>query len=294
MSMVDVLTRVDAICKKYERYDADKHRGDGDPFSRLYAAVDAEIDAAVEKSARAAKEKNRAASVTMNTDVRRTKARLLEEVVKLQKIATKKVKGLSPEEKALRADLVAALPHRIQAIHDTHDGGATDQDGGWNARPGIKFDDSSGIPQKHIDFSNNKGIWLCKQVQTDFSSFLDPNSVEKLEEGYFQTSEQSEQFSREYEMRRTKQDEGLDFISESLDTLKSLAEDMNEELDRQVPLMDEIDTKVDKANLEIKRTNVRLKQTVNQFRSTRNFTIDIILICIILGIATYLYDILSQ
>lgn len=44
-----------------------------------------------QKSARAAKEKNRAASVTMNADVRRTKARLLEEVVKLQKIAAKKV-----------------------------------------------------------------------------------------------------------------------------------------------------------------------------------------------------------
>ncbi|XP_039834524.1 syntaxin-71-like [Panicum virgatum] len=259
MSMIDVLTRVDAICNKYERYDADRHWGDGDPFSRLYAAVDAEIDAAVEKSGRAAKEKNRAASVAMNADVRRTKARLLEEVVKLQKIATKKVKGLPPEEKALRADLVAALPHRIQAVPDTHGGGATDHDGGWNARPGIKFDDSS---------------------------------VEKLEEGYFPTSEQSEQFRTEYEMRRIKQDEGLDFISESLDTLKNLnlAEDMNEELDRQAPLMDEIDTKVDKANLEIKRTNVRLKQTVNQFRSTRNFLIDIILICIILGIATYLYE----
>ncbi|CAN6224201.1 unnamed protein product [Urochloa humidicola] len=258
MSMIDVLTRVDAICKKYERYDADKHRGDGDgdPFSRLYAAVDAEIDAAVEKSARAAKEKNRAAAVAMNADVRRTKAMLPEEVVKLQKIAAKKVKGLSAEEKALRTDLVAALPHRIQAIPDAHDGGATDQDAGWNARPGIKFDDYS---------------------------------AEKLEEGYFHTSEESEQFRREYEMRRIKQDEGLDFISEGLDTLKNLAEDMNEELDRQVPLMDEIDTKVDKANLEIKRTNVRLKQTVNQFRSTRTFTIDILLICIVLGIATYLY-----
>ncbi|CAN6217405.1 unnamed protein product [Urochloa humidicola] len=254
MSMVDVLTRVDAICKKYERYDADKHGGgDGDPFSRLYAAVDAEIDAAVETAARAAKEKNRAAAVAMNADVRRTKARLLEEVVKLQKMAAKKVKGLSPEEKVLRADLVAALPHRIQAIPDAHDG---EQDAGWNARPGIKFDDYS---------------------------------AEKLEEGYFHTTEESEQFRREYEMRRIKQDEGLDFIAEGLDTLKNLAEDMNEELDRQVPLMDEIDTKVDKANLEMKRTNVRLKQTVNQFRSTRNFTIDILLICIILGIATYLY-----
>jgi syntaxin of plants SYP7 len=54
------------------------------------------------------------------------------------------VKGLSPEEKALRSDLVAALPHMIQAIP----GGAAEQNGGWsagNARPGIKFD-SSGFP----------------------------------------------------------------------------------------------------------------------------------------------------
>jgi len=83
--------------------------------------------------------------VTLNADVRRSKARLLEEVVKLQKIAAKKVKGLSPEEKALRADLVAALPHRIQSILDCHDGGATDQDAGWNARPGMKLDDYSGL-----------------------------------------------------------------------------------------------------------------------------------------------------
>lgn len=43
-----------------------------------------------QKSARA-KEKHRAASVAVNADVRRTKARLLEEVVKLQKIAATKV-----------------------------------------------------------------------------------------------------------------------------------------------------------------------------------------------------------
>jgi hypothetical protein len=51
MSMIDVLIRVDAICKKYDKYDADKHRNGaagGDPFSRLYTAVDADIDAAIE------------------------------------------------------------------------------------------------------------------------------------------------------------------------------------------------------------------------------------------------------
>uniref|UniRef100_A0A0E0B1Y4 t-SNARE coiled-coil homology domain-containing protein n=1 Tax=Oryza glumipatula TaxID=40148 RepID=A0A0E0B1Y4_9ORYZ len=266
MSMIDVLIRVDAIFKKYDKYDADKHRNGaagGDPFSRLYAAVDANIDAAIERSERAATETNRAAAVALNADVRRTKARLTEEVAKLRKLAAKKVKGLSPEEAALRGDMVLALPDRIQSIPD---GGG----GGGNVRPGIKFD----------------------------------SSAENLDEAYFQTTEESEEFRREYEMRRTKQaslclsmesnDEGLEFISEGLDTLKSLAEDMNEELNRQMPMMDEIDNKVDKSNADLRKTNVRLKETVNQFRSTRNFMIDLILICIILGIAAYLYDILNQ
>lgn len=115
------------------------------------------------------------------------------------------------------------------------------------------------------------------------------------------------------------QDQGLAVISEGLDTLKDMAHNMNEvccicvlifvsssvkvtdswnlghmqELDRQVPLMDEIDTKVrkciipvfwtavisvlltynelcfdlsqvDKATSDLKNTNVRLKDTVTQ------------------------------
>ncbi|XP_044397202.1 syntaxin-71 isoform X2 [Triticum aestivum] len=271
MSMIDVLTRVDAICKNYERYDADKHRNDAaDPFSRLYADMDAVIDEAIEKSERAARETNRAAAVTLNAGVRRTKARLLEEVAKLQKLAGKKIrmherlnmhaqmKGVSREEMALRPDLVSALHQRIQSIPDG--GGAADQNGGGNARPGIKFD----------------------------------SSAETLDEGYFQTSEESEAFRMEFEMRRIKQVEGLDLISEGLNTLKNLAEDIGEELDRQVPIMDEIDRKVDKANTELRKTNVRLKEIVNQIRSTRNFTVDIILICIILGIGAYLYNVLAQ
>ncbi|KAM0864984.1 hypothetical protein ACQ4PT_043556 [Festuca glaucescens] len=262
MSMFDVLTRVDAICKKYDRYDADKHRNDAaDPFSRLYADIDAVIDEAMEKSERAARETNRAAKVTLNAGVWRTKARLMEDVVKLQKLSVKKMKGVSGEEMALRPDLVAALHHRIQSISVPDGGSGESGTAGQNgARTGIQFD----------------------------------SSAETLDEGYFQTSEESEAFRREYEMRRIKQDEGLDFISEGLDTLKNLAEDMSEELDRQVPLMDEIDRKVDKANSELRKTNVRLKETVNQFRSTRNFTVDIILICVILGIGAYLYNVLSQ
>lgn len=52
MSVIDILTRVDSICKKYDRYDIDKQKdsnisGD-DAFARLYAAVDADIEAALQ------------------------------------------------------------------------------------------------------------------------------------------------------------------------------------------------------------------------------------------------------
>ncbi|GJN15155.1 hypothetical protein PR202_gb02048 [Eleusine coracana subsp. coracana] len=179
MTVIDLLTRVDAICQKYDKYDVDKLNGANvagdDPFARLYGSVDADINQCVEKAESAKQEKNRATVVALNAEIRRTKAKLLEEdLPKLQRLALKK-------------------------------------------------------------------------------------------------------------------DEGLDIIGEGLETLKNMASDMNEELDRQVPLMDEMDDKVDRANADLKNTNVRLKETVLQMRSSRNFCIDIILLCIILGIAAYLY-----
>lgn len=263
--MIDILTRVDAICKKYDKYDVEKQReanvSGEDAFARLYASVESDIDAALEKAELASKEKNRASAVAMNAEIRRTKARLLEEVPKLQRLAVKRVKGLSTEEFAARNDLVLALPDRIEAIPDGTAGGPK-KTSAWSAsasRTEIKFDSDG-----HFD------------------------------DDYFQESKESSQFRQEYEMRKMRQDQGLDMISEGLDTLKNMAHDMNEELDRQVPLMDEIDTKVDKATADLKNTNVRLKDTVNQLRSSRNFCIDIVLLCIILGIAAYLYNVLKK
>ena len=50
MSVIDILTRVDVICKKYDKYDVEKKRdqnvaGD-DAFARLYAVVEADIESA--------------------------------------------------------------------------------------------------------------------------------------------------------------------------------------------------------------------------------------------------------
>ncbi|GFP83764.1 syntaxin-71 [Phtheirospermum japonicum] len=236
MSVIDLLTRVDAICKKYDKYDVaakDSNISGDDAFARLYASVESDIESLLQKAETASNEKNRASAVAINAEIRRTKARLAEEVPKLQRLAVKKVKGLSTEEFAVRNDLVLALPGRIQAIPDGSAAAPKPSGGGWGG---------TSAPRNEIKFDSGS----CS-------------------------------------------DQGLDVIAEGLDTLKNMAHDMNEELDRQVPLMDEIDTKVDKATSDLKNTNVRLKDTVNQLRSSRNFCIDIILLCIILGIAAYLY-----
>lgn len=52
MSVIDILTRVDSICKKYDKYDVEKQKdgnvsGD-DAFARLYGAVEADIEAALQ------------------------------------------------------------------------------------------------------------------------------------------------------------------------------------------------------------------------------------------------------
>lgn len=266
MSVIDILTRVDAICKKYDKYDVtqkDPAISGEDAFARLYAAVESDIEEALQKAETAANEKSRASAVAINAELRRTKARLLEEVPKLQRLAVKKVKGLSTEELTARNDLVHVLPERIQAIPDGS-AAAPKSSGGWGT--------SASAPRTEIKFDSDG----------------------RFDNEYFQQTEESGKFKQEYEMRKMNQDQGLDVIAEGLGTLKNMAQDMNEELDRQVPLMDEIDTKVDKATSELKNTNVRLKHTVNQLRSSRNFCIDIILLCIILGIAAYLYNVLKK
>ncbi|KAG5411490.1 hypothetical protein IGI04_007809 [Brassica rapa subsp. trilocularis] len=98
MTVIDILTRVDTICKKY---DVDKQResnisGDN-AFARLYGAFETQIETALEKAEIVTKEKNRASAVAMNAEIRRIKARLAEEVPKLQRLALKRVVDLGVE-----------------------------------------------------------------------------------------------------------------------------------------------------------------------------------------------------
>ncbi|KAK9910361.1 hypothetical protein M0R45_034327 [Rubus argutus] len=202
-----------------------------------------------------------------DAEVRRTKARLLEELPKLRRLAPKKNyshlscigERLSKEDLEARSDIVSVLKERIDAIPDGSTNGVK-QTGGWT--------DST---------SSYTGIKIYS------------TSDGRSDSEYFQQTEESDRFRNEYEIQRMKQDQGLDVIAEGRDTLKHKAGDMNKEIDRQLPLMDEIDDKVERAKDDLKNTYVRPKNAIIQLRSSRNFCINIILLCLISGIAAYLY-----
>jgi SYP7 family syntaxin len=101
-------------------------------------------------------------------------------------------------------------------------------------------------------------------------------------------TEESRAFNKEFEKSKKIQDEGLDEISKGLRVLKNLGGEMDEEIKRQEPIMDTIDTKMDTVTAEMRTANGRLKSIITSMRSTRHFCIDVTLIFIILGVALYL------
>ncbi|XP_024543286.1 syntaxin-71 [Selaginella moellendorffii] len=265
MSIIDMLVRVDAICKKFDKYDPSKQHKDlninpDDHFLQLYTTMEAEIEATVKKANEAAEEKNRAAVATMNAEIRRTKAALREEIPKLERLAKKKVKALSPEDLAARPDLVVALAARIDDIPEGTMMGAKKK---------------KKIDKSHIEIK------------------IDSAAAAFRSERYEHTAE-SAAYQEEFQHRKNKQDQNLDIISEGLSTLKNMAEDISEELDKQDPMVGEMEEKIDKATGDLTKNNARMKEVVSKIRSGRNFCIDVILLCVVLGIAAYIYKVLKK
>ena len=163
-------------------------------------------------------ETNRAAIATMNAELRRGKNAILTgDVPRLEKLAAKRGKGVTKEIVAERQGMVRELVRQIQGVPD-------------------------GVSSSIRNFRNQQagraggGLELSEirvEERGGGSSGVDMS-----------TTEQSEAFALEWDERKKKQEESLNVISQGLNTLKSMAGDIGEEIDRQDPLLREIEKKV--------------------------------------------------
>ena len=84
------------------------------------------------------------------------------------------------------------------------------------------------------------------------------------------------------------QDKELEDIGKGLEVLKEIAVNMNQELETQNQMIDEIQTKVEKAGEKLGTLNVKLQQTLDKVMKGDRFLMAFILLCLLLAIIGFI------
>lgn len=271
MSCAELINRSEAILQKYERWVGDpqqEREKSGDPFMDEYLPAMDRIQDLNLKAEEVAQEKNRALKAAMNAELRKSKAFMLEDTVpKLEKLV-KKGKGVTKEKAEERIYKIKEL---LQAIDDIPDGTNTTR-------------------KPHRAYGNGASTSFSRHEITVNGNSMD-GRISSPE--YYTHTEESRAFQQEFELAKQRQDLQLENIERGLNTLKDIGEVMGETLQQHDVLIDAIDEKMDTVTKSLTTNNMKLKGIVTKVRSTRNFFIDLILICVLLGIGLYLYNVLK-
>jgi len=89
-------------------------------------------------------------------------------------------------------------------------------------------------------------------------------------------------------------DQELDEISGHVGNLKEIALEMGKEATAQGEMLDNLDKKVDDVNDQLENLNTRMRKALESIRKGDRFIVDIILLCILLGIAGYIYSMFKK
>jgi len=89
-------------------------------------------------------------------------------------------------------------------------------------------------------------------------------------------------------------DKHLEDISGSVGVLKEMAIEMGKEAELQGVMLDKLGDKVDVVNDQLESLNTRLRKALESVRKGDRFIIDIILLCVLLGIAGYIYSLVKK
>jgi t-SNARE complex subunit (syntaxin) len=89
-------------------------------------------------------------------------------------------------------------------------------------------------------------------------------------------------------------DKHLEDIGQSVGVLKEMAVEMGKEAEAQGIMLDNLDKKVDDVNDQLENLNERMRKALESIRKGDRFIVDIILLCILLGIAGYIYSMFKK
>lgn len=277
MTIYDLSERSAIILKKYEKYDAEakkqKAGNSGDPFTEELEELDAEIEKLLSVAAEVALDSNRAAVAAKNAEIRRVKNVLLNEAIPSVEKMAKKGKRLNKEILKDREMRINALIEKIYSVPDGMSLAANKRPTRYN-----RLD-------KH---GKSKAGPVLLDMDNAVGDHLNSNPL------YWQENEDTQVFEKGARDRMNKQDNQLDRIGIQVDRLGEVATNMGEALDRQDPVLDDIEQQINKATSNLKTNNVKLKGLIHKMSNARNFCVDVVLIIVCLSIGAYLYTMFKK
>ncbi|KAG2431673.1 hypothetical protein HYH02_013250 [Chlamydomonas schloesseri] len=265
MSIYDLIQRTNIILKKYEKYDAPiKTRGakTDDPFMEEYQEVEAELEKLLEAASDVALEQNRALVAAKNAEIRRAKNVLLTEAVQALEKKVKKGKGVNKQIIADRQQKIKEMIEKIYAVPD-----------------GMSMAASRRPTRNYQKGKKAEAVYINGEFESNPAN----------QDGYYAHTEATQAFEKEWAEAKKKQDQQLDRIEAGVVTLGDMARNIGEEVDRQNPIIDDIEQQMDKVTNNLKTNNQKLSGVLKNMRSSRNFCVDIILITVLLAIGAYIY-----
>ncbi|KAJ1641096.1 hypothetical protein T492DRAFT_923090 [Pavlovales sp. CCMP2436] len=258
-----------------------------DEFGRLKREVHREIkavrEAIQERDEMLHKEAGSKATVEMSARVRSSIKTIREEhkqMVKIQQTQANRRMGKNAQQIEHRAEVVELVLKHIEEVEmlEKRRYQAKDSETRTNLFAGSGFggggSDMNGLRHVAISFPEGMAGPSGGRAATD----SDLPDIE-TQEGLSQLKQTDGRIDVE-----------LEEISNGVQDLRHIALDMKEEVRLQSAMVDEITNKVDGANDHLHNLNRKMKNALKEVRSADRFIIDFILIIVILGIATYCYN----
>jgi hypothetical protein len=99
---------------------------------------------------------------------------------------------------------------------------------------------------------------------------------------------------QEWEASRARQDARIDRIERGVASLADMARGMGEEVEKQAPVLDDVDRQLGAVTGRLKSNNQRLTGLVTALRGRRSACLDIFLVLVILAIVVYIVSVLQK
>ncbi len=98
----------------------------------------------------------------------------------------------------------------------------------------------------------------------------------------------------EWKSEIKKQDEVLLDVGKDIKKLKINAKEIGKSIDLNEKMIKKTQSHADKTDVELKRSNKQLKEILEKVGGPANFCVDVVLVCVCLGLCAVLYNIIKS